>query len=675
MINKKRKLLVTITLVMAFVLTIGMTVSASELSMLDRVLTGEKPGATQSISKIQVVESIINYFNYDIPMKINEPSFSDLEGQNLRYAEAALMAGLLEDTEEFHPEKKLSREKIISMLMQATRIQKRVSNNNLNKYADSNKIEENFKDEMALAVDMGLLVGDNEKLLFPDRDMTAHEFDSVLARLTSKYKRIDVLSTNDFHGKVQEGDEPGAAKLMGIINQYRSGNPDGTILVDGGDAYQGTPISNLNDGAPVIKFMNSANYVAQAIGNHEFDWGIEKTKYFNQKTDFPMMAANIVNKETGEIVDWATPSKMITIDGVKIGLIGIATPETKGTTMPSYVEDLKFVDPASTINKWTAKLKSEGADMVIVVSHMPGTMSYDSGELAGELVETARLVNVDGIVGGHSHHVVNAIVNDNPIVEAGNHGRYLGNLRYFVNNENGEIYNAKPMVHPVKDSMLGMAKSKPIQTMVNSYAKGLEKQMSQTVITTDNKLVSKYNDISKIGALTTDAMSNVASADIAFQNPGGLRIDIPAGKVTVGHLYELLPFGNSIVKAEMTGKQIVKIIEQSLTLNKGMLQHTGLKIKYDMNKEKYNRVVEVTLPDGTPLKMDKKYTVATNNFLAEGGDGFKTFTEVNFTDTNVLVRDSLLNYLRSLDSIDVDADSRAVEVDDSAALFEIDWAA
>jgi len=675
LINKRRKILVTITLVMAVVLTIGMTASASELSMLDRVLTGEKPEAKQSVNKALAVESIVNYFNYDVPVKVEEASFNDVEGNTLRYAEAALMAGLIDNTNKFNPDKELRREEVVAMLMNATRIEKRVSGDILNKYADASKIEKEFKDELALAVDMGLLVGDAENLLFPDRDMTTNEFDAVLSRLTTKYKRIDVLSTNDFHGKVQAGEEPGAAKLMGIINHYRSGNPDGTILVDGGDSFQGTPISNLNDGAPVIKFMNSANYVAQAIGNHEFDWGIEKVKYFDQKTDFPLMAANIVDKKTGERVDWATPSKMITVDGLDIGLIGIATPETRGTTMPSYIEDIKFIDPAAVISEWAAKLRAKGADMVIVVSHMPGTMNYDSGKVSGELVETARLVNVNGIVGGHSHHAVNAIVNNNPIVEAGNHGRYLGNLRYFVSNENGEIYNATPMVHPVQKSVLGMAKSQPIQSMINSYAKTIEKKMAETVITTEQKLVSKYNDISKIGALATDAMTNVANVDIAFQNPGGLRIDIPAGNVTVGHIYELLPFGNSIVKAEMTGEQIVKILEQSLTLNKGMLQHTGLVVKYDMDKEKYNRVVEVTLPDGTPLKMDKKYTVATNNFLAEGGDGFKTFTEVEFTDTNVLVRDSLLNYLRSLDSIDVDADNRAVEVDDSAYLFEIDWAA
>ncbi|MFW6229707.1 MAG: hypothetical protein ACOC4L_01850, partial [Halanaerobium sp.] len=97
-----------------------------------------------------------------------------------------------------------------------------------------------------------------------------------------------MLSTNDFHGKVEAGDEPGAAKLIGAINHYRSGNPQGTVLVDGGDSYQGTPISSLNDAEPVIKFMNDARYVAQAVGNHEFDWGVDELVDINESTHFPL---------------------------------------------------------------------------------------------------------------------------------------------------------------------------------------------------------------------------------------------------------------------------------------------------------------------------------------------------------------------------------------------------
>ncbi len=673
MIRKNKKLLVTLTLVMAFVLTIGMTASASEMSILDRYLSGDL-AVNSSVTKGQAVEALVDHFNYDVPTNVEEANFANLSGKNLRYAEAALMAGLLEDSSDYNLDQKLRREEFASMLIKATRIKEDVDTDILNKYADLSKINSEYRDDLALAVEMGLLVGDGGNQLFPDREITFGEVDAILSRLENNFKQIDVLSTNDFHGKVQAGDEPGAAKLMGAITHYRSANADGTFVVDGGDSFQGTPISNLNDGDPVSKFMNLAGYVAQAIGNHEFDWGIEKISYFDKQTNFPMMAANIVYKDSGERVEWATPTKMFEIDGLKIGLVGIATPQSRGTVMPSNIEDVEFTDPARAINVWSARLKDQGADMVIAVTHMPGYMDYDSNELSGELIENAKKVNIDGLVGGHSHHNVTAIVNGNSVVEAGKHGRYLGNLRFFVDADSSKVYNAQPMVHPVQDSVIDIKKSETVQKMVDSYGKELESQMQQTIITTEEELVSEYNEVSKIGALVTEAMLNVASADVAFQNPGGLRIDIPAGKVNVGHMYELLPFGNSIVTAEMTGEQIVKVLEQSLTLDKGMLQHTGLVVEYDMDKEKYNRVVNVTLPDGTPLEMNKTYTVATNNFLGEGGDGFKTFTEVEFTDTNVLVRDALLNYLREMDSIDVDADGRAIEVDESASI-DLDFAA
>ncbi|MFW6266622.1 MAG: bifunctional metallophosphatase/5'-nucleotidase [Halanaerobiales bacterium] len=668
MIRKKRKLLVTFTLVMAFILTIGITASANELSILDRYL-GDDLAEDQSVTQGQAVKAIIEHFNYDVPEEVEEPNFDNLEGEELKYAEAALIAGLIEESSEFDFDEELEREEVTAMLMDATRIEEEMDSSLLDEYDDSDKVDEEFEEEISLAVEMGLLAGDSETQLSPDREMTLKEMDTVLCRLVNNYKQIDALSTNDFHGRVESGDEPGAAKVMGAITHYRDANEDGTFVIDGGDSFQGTPISNLNDGDPVAEFMNKAGYVAQAIGNHEFDWGTDKVEYFDEITDFPLMAANIVYKDSGEHVEWATPTEMITVDGLDIGLIGIATPDTRGTVMPSNIEDIEFTDPAESIKERAKTLEEEGADMIIVVSHMPGETDSETGEVSGELIETAEKVNVDGIVGGHSHHLVTAVVNDNAVVEAGNHGRYLGNLRFFVDAEDDEVYNAKPMTHPVRDNIINIEKDQETQEMVDGYAEELESQMEETVITTEEKLEREYNDISEIGALITESMKNVASADIAFQNPGGIRIDLPAGDITVGHMYELLPFGNTIVKAEMTGEQIVKVLEQSLTLEKGMLQHTGLEVKYDMDKEEYNRVVEVTLPDGTPLEMDKEYTVATNNFLAEGGDKFETFTEVEFSNTNVLVRDALLNFLRELDSIDVDIEDRAVEVDDSAALF------
>ena len=642
-----------------------------EVPSINRSWNAASINLEEKLTKMELAQALVRMFNYDIPAEVEEPTFTELEGEELAYAEAALRAGLVDANDgDFAGNTVLTREEAAVMLIEAMRIAEMPDLSVLDKFNDRSEISRNLddKDRVALAVEMGLLVGRGDGRLAPKAEMNFGEMAAMLSRVEDRFKQIDVLSTNDFHGKVEAGYEAGAAKLMGAINHYRNANRRGTILVDGGDSYQGTPISSLNNAEPVIEFMNEARYVAQAVGNHEFDWGIEELKRINQETYFPIMAANIVNKDTGELVEWAEPTRMIPADGVKIGIIGISTPDTKGTTMPSNIAELEFTDPAAAIEKYSAQLRDQGAELVIVVSHLPGTTDYESGEVSGELVETAKEVDVNGIVGGHSHHTVTAVVNDNPIVEAYKHGRELGNLRFFINKETGRVYNAVPMSHPVRESVIEIKEDPEIAQMVRKYQKELEPIMSEVLIETEEKLVSSYDTISKVGALATDAMAQEVDADIAFQNPGGLRIDLPAGEVNVGHIYELLPFGNTIVTGEMTGEQIVSILEQSFTFEKGMLQHSGLKVEYDADQPKYERVVSAALPDGTPLKMDQTYTVATNNFLAEGGDGFATFTEVDFTEQYIKVRDALIEHLRQLEEIEIDPAQRMKEVDQSAAL-------
>ncbi|ADO76460.1 5'-nucleotidase C-terminal domain-containing protein [Halanaerobium praevalens] len=621
--------------------------------------------------KMDLTKAIVRMFNYDLPAKIENPSFSGLEAGDLAYAEAALKAGFVKaNNGDFEANKVLSRQEAAIMLVEGMRIADQADTSILNQFKDENKIvnDPDQRAKLALAVEMGLLVGRENKMLAPDKTMKFGEMAAMLHRVQNNYQQLDVLSTNDFHGKVEAGYEAGAAKLMGAIKHYRSANPKATILVDGGDSYQGTPISSLNNAKPVIEFMNEARYSAQAVGNHEFDWGIDELKRINSKTYFPMLAANIVDKDTGELVDWVKPTQIIPAAGYKVGLIGIATPDTESTTMPSNIAELDFTDPAIAIKKYTKELRKKGVDMVFVVSHLPGTTNYDTGQVSGELVETAKQVEVTGIIGGHSHHTVTAIVNGNPIVEAYKHGRELGNLRYFINKKTKKIYSAMPMSHPVRKSVIKIKEDPEIKAMVKKYQKELEPIMSEVLIESDSKLVSNYDTISKVGALTTDSMAAEVKADIAFQNPGGLRIDLPQGKINVGHIYELLPFGNTIVSGEMTGKQIVSVLEQSLTFNKGMLQHSGLKVEYDPELPKYERVVSVKLADGSPLKMNQKYRVATNNFLAEGGDGFKTFNEIEFKESYIKVRDALIKHLRQLEEIKVKPENRVIEVDQSAGL-------
>jgi len=486
--------------------------------------------------------------------------------------------------------------------------------------------------------------------------------DPEVEEALNNYKKIDILSTNDFHGNVRGGYEAGAAKLAAVIKHYKKQNPKGTILVSGGDSYQGTPVSTLNHGAPVIELFNYLGYTASAIGNHEFDWGQDVLAEISQKADYKFVAANLYDKNTNQVVDYAKPYIITEVNGVKVGIIGIATPDTLTSTMPTHIANLEFRDPATIINKIAPQLKDSGADLIIVLSHMPGNTDWSTGEVSGELIEVAKKVEgIDGMIGGHSHDTVTATINGIPVVEAYKHGRRIGHLSYFVNTKTSKVVAIKPTTHAVRKTKLNIMPDKKAQTIVDKYQKAIEPIMSEVLTTSKTPLKRNYNEISNIGALVTDAVKAYTQADVVFQNAGGLRVDIPAGNITVEQIYSLLPFGNTAVTAKLTGQQIIDILEQSFTLDKGMMQISGLKVIYNPNKEKYNRVVSVQLADGTPLQLDKQYQVATNNFLAVGGDKFSTFKEVEFTNSYKEIKEIVIEYLRAQDTINPEIDNRVLK--------------
>jgi len=196
----------------------------------------------------------------------------------------------------------------------------------------------------------------------------------------------------------------------------------------------------------------------------------------------------------------------------------------------------------------------------------------------------------------------------------------------------------------------------------------------QEVAPVNNKLVGKTTvnldhdregqGSSLLGQWTTDRMQEATAADIAFQNAGGLRTGIPAGDITLGKLYEVLPFDNTLVTVEMTGAQIMKVLQQGLSNPKlGMVQYSGLKVTWDSSLPADRKILGVTLPDGTPLAADRSYKVVTNDFMAGGGDGFTMFREgKNMVDTYIPLRDILVDYLRENPLVSPSLDDRCIDI-------------
>lgn len=222
-------------------------------------------------------------------------------------------------------------------------------------------------------------------------------------------KKIDILTTNDFHGKLEGGYEAGAAKLAAYMNYYKSQNPEGTVILDAGDSFQGTPMSNVLFGKPVVEMMNTIGYDATTIGNHEFDWGIEKALETFEDAEYEVLVSNIY--KDGKLVSWAKPYTIVEKNGINIGIIGFATEETTTAAKYEYVKDYTFEDPVKIANKLIPEVKRKGADIVVLLGHIPADQDRETGEITGALKELAQgVTGAHAVIGGHSHRQVTGIV-------------------------------------------------------------------------------------------------------------------------------------------------------------------------------------------------------------------------------------------------------------------------
>ena len=464
-------------------------------------------------------------------------------------------------------------------------------------------------------------------------------------------KVIDILSITDLHGNILEnGKNIGAAKLAAEVKRLKEEN-ENTMILSGGDLYQGTAISNLLYGEPVFKIIKEMGIKYSAVGNHEFDWGIDKIEEWSKYVEF--LAANIYDKNTGEQVTWAKPYAVEEIDGVKIGFIGLATPETAYKTSIANVKDLEFKDPVDTANTYAKYLKEEeGVDFVIALTHLGGEQD-ENGVITGEVSDLANGCSLlDGIISGHTHNYIEGTVNNVPIVQALNNGRALANLQITIN-ENGES-TITPSVDKLYERVDTLAVDETVKQIVSEYEEELKPILSEVVATVNIELPHdrSYNGVTVLGQFMTKYMAEVSDVQIALTNSGGLRTSIDEGDITVGEMWDVLPFDNTLVTMNLKGSDLKRVIEHGIMNNNvGWIQYYGLNIYYDSSKEYGDRITSMRLLDGTKIEMDKYYSVVTNDFMAAGGDNYDFTGATDIVDTQEPVRDALMVKFREIGNI------------------------
>jgi len=450
---------------------------------------------------------------------------------------------------------------------------------------------------------------------------------------------VTILATTDFHGALVSGGEErstsrpwgGAVALAALLRQERAAHPQRTFLLDGGDEMQGTLESNLFFGRSAIAVLNAFRVDAAACGNHEFDWGIDTLRARHREMRYPLLAANVFEKRTGKRPEWLRPYTIVERDGVRLGIIGFATPETPRVTMPLNVESLRFDPPEPLVGKLVAEVRERGADLVVLVAHIGGQQNRD-GKIEGPVAALARAApGVAAVVGGHSHSFVNGMVDGVPVVIAGSSARLLG--RIVLQWDGRTVRGAQTALLRAYSDSLPPTAGDPIAALVDA-ARVRTRPLAERPLGQAARLLRRP----ALANLVTDAMRSAVHADVAITNPGGLRRDLQPGPITVGDVFELMPFDNALVTMRLRGSELRQVIASRP--EKVLL--SGMKGRWDPSLADSTARLVLQHADGSPLRPDSTYVLVTNSFIAQGGDGFTGFEAGRETTvTPILVRDAI----------------------------------
>lgn len=417
-----------------------------------------------------------------------------------------------------------------------------------------------------------------------------------------KVSKLTIYSLNDFHGAlVPSGEQPGFAKIGKYLKDQKRSNPDETIILSAGDMFQGTALSNLERGRYVVDLMNNIGFDAMAIGNHEFDWGLDVIKSYtdgnleNGEANFPFLGANIIEKSTGERVDYLDAYTIIQRGNLKVGIIGAIGKDLEDDIATPMIQDYDLVDSLPIIKDITKDLRAnKGVNIVIVNLHeMDEFLNAQLAGLEGDY-------QIDAIINGHAHRTMNQLIRGSnnrqvPVVQAGSSGEYIGRIILTIDPENKTVTDAN--VNLVYGTSL--VEEDP---EIKEY---LDEKIVETapiferVIGIAGELVSR----AKVWDWAPDLLKNVYDADLGIINSGGIRaaaFDIFYDQeITINKMFEIMPFDNSIKSTYLTGAQLMDVFRDS---KNGLV--------YSDNVDRNQKTV-----NGEPVDPEKLYKVVTIDYV------------------------------------------------------------
>lgn len=503
--------------------------------------------------------------------------------------------------------------------------------------------------------------------------------------------KLVILHTNDIHGRgMATDDQLGYARIAAM----RQNIPDlggQVLLLDAGDFSQGTPLVNLSQGAAAVEFMNAAGYDAATVGNHEFDWGTDNLLQATEKAEFPVLCANLTYKTSGETVFPA--NKVFELGDVKVGVFGLATPETMTKAHPDKVKGVTFAmgeELYAVAQAQADELKNAGCDVIVALGHL-GVDDESAPNRSIDVLE--NVTGIDLFIDGHSHTTIDGgkQVGDTLLTSTGSYSDAIGYVIVEVaKSEEGVSKSFQAGLYRIADELeteLATTKKLPIDDVVDATVtlvnNDVEDQLGATFakaeVTLDgNRAPGVRTQETNLGDFSADAIlwaaKNALGEDqvqAALTNGGGIRESIPAGDITMKTMKTVFPFGNEVAVLTVTGAELLEALEAATYATPDALgafpQVAGIVFTVDTsvpyeNGEMYpdstyyapakpGARVTIESVGGEPFNAEALYTIATNDFTAAGGDtyyAFKYSYETSGYKTGVALEDALVQYTQQV---------------------------
>jgi 5'-nucleotidase/UDP-sugar diphosphatase len=506
--------------------------------------------------------------------------------------------------------------------------------------------------------------------------------------------RLVILHTNDVHGRAV-ADPAGMVRGYAAIARYKKdleAAGDSVLLLDAGDACQGTPLVNLSMGKTAIEFMNAAGYDAMAPGNHEFDWGLDNARQLAGLADFPMLSANIVNHLEGSLT-FAANKVFEMPNGMKVGVFGLTTPETMTKAHPDKVRGIDFLQAEAlyeAARKQVEELKAAGADIIVLLSHL-GSDDESAPNRSLDVLE--NVTGIDLLIDGHSHSLFEKgkMVGDTLLVSAGEYGQNLGVVVYDGEKFSASLFSglgksamsAVVEVEGVLYSALLTAKlDAEVAELVNNADQAVKQELSKVFARTEVYLNGERDpgnrtEETNLGDFSADAILWAAKQALgdkvvaAITNGGGIRASIQAGDITMNDMKTVFPFGNEVSVLEVKGSELLEALEAATSSTpkalgafpqvSGIVFSIDTTVPYEKGEQypdstyfapaKPGSRVKIESVGGQPFDLEALYTIATNDFTAAGGDTYYVFRYPNATSgykTGVALEDALVNYVTTV---------------------------